>query len=503
MKKIIFLTLIIGMMIATTAQAQFVQVHNNLVAGTAVNATGSPLCNGATANLTCTPATGGDVVGGYTYQWQFSPDNITFTDIVGATLLNYTTPALPDTTYYKVKVTNSCGIVTSNVIQINVYDSFVFVGGVAAISGGLPIICYNTSPGTLTAPIVTGGAPGTIAQWQSSPDNITWTNVIGANGPTHTPGNLLANNYYRVIFTNVCGILTSTVKTITVYNDFVFVGGIATISGGTSPICYNTLPGTLTAPIVIGGAPGTSAQWQSSPDNLIWSNIVGANGQTHTPGHLTANTYYRVVFTNVCGVLTSAVTTINVYNDFIFAGITTISGGASPICYNTLPGILTAPTVTGGAPGTTSQWQSSPDNIIWTNIGVLNSPTYTPGNLLGDTYYRVVFTNFCNVLTSSIKTINVWAPFNPGVVTFATVNNDTTIICYNTAPNQIINLVSPSGGDGIYTYNWVQSTTNVAPWSPAIGGTNSQSYQPPVLLNQMGYRRNVTNTCGVGHSTAQ
>ena len=48
-----------------------------------------------------------------TIQWSSSTDNLNFTPILGATNLTLTTNPLTQTTYYKVTVTNNCGIATS------------------------------------------------------------------------------------------------------------------------------------------------------------------------------------------------------------------------------------------------------------------------------------------------------------------------------------------------------------------------------------------------------
>ncbi len=79
-------------------------------------------------------------------------------------------------------------------------------------------ICYNTAPAALTqltAP--TGGPGGYTYQWQSSPDNVTFSNIGGATGVGYAPAALGADRYYRRIVTSgACGSATSNTIHITV-----------------------------------------------------------------------------------------------------------------------------------------------------------------------------------------------------------------------------------------------------------------------------------------------
>ncbi len=82
------------------------------------------ICPGSVpAPLTATAASGGS--GTYNYQWQSSADSINWSDITGETNLNYSPPALTDTTYYQLVVTDpglsSCATDLSNIIQVAVY----------------------------------------------------------------------------------------------------------------------------------------------------------------------------------------------------------------------------------------------------------------------------------------------------------------------------------------------------------------------------------------------
>ena len=84
-------------------------------------ATDQSICYNSTPDsLTGIAPTGGNTP--YTYQWQSSTDNVTFTDISGATLLGYQPGVLTDTTYYRQKQTSAdgCGWFYTDTATINV-----------------------------------------------------------------------------------------------------------------------------------------------------------------------------------------------------------------------------------------------------------------------------------------------------------------------------------------------------------------------------------------------
>ena len=62
---------------------------------------------GANATITGTAATGGATSPAYSYQWQSSADNVNWTNITGATAVNYSPSTLHATTYFRRQVTET------------------------------------------------------------------------------------------------------------------------------------------------------------------------------------------------------------------------------------------------------------------------------------------------------------------------------------------------------------------------------------------------------------
>ena len=355
--------------------------------------------NTTPAQLTGTAPTGGNTP--YTYQWQSSADNVTFTDITGATNLNYQPGALIQTTYYRLNQSSAsgCGTVTTNTITITVYGNLV--AGTIATSQS---ICYNTAPALLTGTAPTGGNTPYTYQWQNSTDNVTFTNITGATSLTYQPGALTQTTYYRLNQTSAsgCGTVTTNTVTITVYPNLV-AGSIS----ASQSICYNTAPAQLTGVPPTGGNTPYTYQWQNSPDGTTWTNISGATSLNYQPPVLTATTWYRLNQTSAsgCGTVTTNSVTITVYANFV-AG--TIAASQS-ICYNTAPTLLTGTAPTGGTTPYTYQWQSSPNGTTWANITGATGLTYQPGVLTATTHYRLNQTSAsgCGTVTTNTVTVTI------------------------------------------------------------------------------------------------
>ena len=167
-----------------------------------------------------------------------------------------------------------------------------------------------------------------------------------------------------------------------------------------------------------------------------------------------------------------------------------VIGDSQSICYNTIPTPLTQITAPGGGTGEyTYQWQSSPDNSIWTDISGATLPGYSPGALTVDTWYRRFVSDAAGraLASDSIK-ITVYPNLTAG-----TIGSDQTIYS-GTLPSALTETMPASGGSGSYAYQWQHSTDGVS-WS-SISGANSSGYSPqPISLNTY-FRRHTSDGCG-------
>ena len=201
------------------------------IAGT-VTASPGAICTGGTSTLTTAGYSG-------SVQWQSSTNNTTFTNITGATAPTYTTPVLTTTTYYRtVHTSGTCTAV--NALSDTVMVNPVSVGGTATASPST-ICAGSTSTITLT------GSNGAV-QWQSSPNNTTFTNITGATSATYVTPALNAQTYYRAAVTsNGCASANSSSATVNVNNAPVAATGPSmtickgmNITIGSSPVAGNS-----------------------------------------------------------------------------------------------------------------------------------------------------------------------------------------------------------------------------------------------------------------------
>jgi len=383
----------------------------------------SPICyNTSPGTFT---ATGGGESGSYTYLWY--QDGLS----TGITTQTFDPGNLAATsTFYCAISSGTCGPLNTPTETITVYSDLT-----AGISGGISPICYNTSPGTFTA--TGGGGTGSYTYlWYQ--DGLS----TGITTQTFDPGNLTASStFYCAITSGTCGTVNTSTTTITVYSDLT-----AGISGGTSPICYNTSPGTFTA-TRSGGTGSYTYLWYKDGSS------TGVTTQTYAPGNLTATSaFYCAITSGTCGPVNTPITTITVYSE-LTAGI---SGGTSPICYNTSPGTFTA-TGGGGTGSYTYLWYKN-----GSSTGV-TTQTYAPGNLTAtSTFYCRITSGTCGTVNTSTTTITVYANLTAGI------SGGTTPICYNTSPGTFT--ATGAGGTGSYTYLWYKDGSST--------GITTQTFDP-------------------------
>jgi hypothetical protein len=214
--------------------------------------------------------------GTYTYQWQSSSDNSTWSDIASATSSSYTLTSSEGSKYVRVQVINTSSAgsgVAYSVARSKVGSPFNTT--LPAITGTIKVGSTQTvSTGTWS------NTPTAYSyQWQKSADGISWTNLSGETASTYVPTFDVANLRIRVSVGAGNTVDTATVTT-AIVSGFLppQATAIPTISGTTTAL--QTLTSTS------GTWPGTSDsyvyQWQRSSDSgVTWTNISGATASTY------------------------------------------------------------------------------------------------------------------------------------------------------------------------------------------------------------------------------
>lgn len=162
-------------------------------AGTATSTISNILCAGANFTL---GLTGSPIEGGITYQWQQSTDNVTFTNITGATAYNYTTTQTAAILYYRARLictnTNDTAFSAPVTVTYNAgptYATLPFSEGFEGVwmntcnTRELPNNSFRMSPGNGNS------------SWRRNDDGVaaSWTSLTsGVYTPASSEGNFSA-----------------------------------------------------------------------------------------------------------------------------------------------------------------------------------------------------------------------------------------------------------------------------------------------------------------------
>jgi gliding motility-associated-like protein len=207
--------------------------------------------------------------------------------------------AMPDSTaqsiiasvsgVYKVDGINAQSITTtSDNVTVTVNQN----AASGTIAGGDVSVCASTNSTALTL----SGYTGTI-QWQSSTDNINFTNITGATSATYTVTNIAATKYYRAfVSSGSCSTATSSSVAITVSQCIVanpdinatmvntpVNGNVSTNDKTTSGTTYGTPSASSSNPsgaTITMKADGTYTFTATTPGRYIYYVPVCAAGQT-------------------------------------------------------------------------------------------------------------------------------------------------------------------------------------------------------------------------------
>ena len=454
------------------------------------------ICQGGSATLTATP-TGGTAT--CTIQWQSSPSGAnTWTAISGANATTYVASgAATGTIDYRATYSCTgigCDLGTSNVQSVTVNPNLSITSQ--------PVNIDECVGGNLGLSVAVSGAVGTVTYlWeQSATGTGAWSNASTAVTPnnlsTYTPPSTTAGTtYYRVTISasgNGCSSITSNNSTVIIRPDLVITAQPVNIDecvGGNLPIFVTTTGGSGTITYLWEQSTTGTGGWSAASTSASANNLV-----TYTPPSATAGTmYYRATVSasgNDCQPVTTNNSTVIIRNDLVIT--------AQPVDRDECVGgnLTISVTTTGGSGTITYLWeQSATGTGGWsaasTTASANNLATYTPpSTAAGTTYYRVTISasgNDCQPVTSNNSTVIIRPDL---VITAQPVNIDECV------GGNLPIFVTTTGGSGLITYLWEQSTTGTGGWSAAsttASPNNLATYTPPsVTAGTMYYRATVS-----------
>ncbi|RZK98947.1 MAG: T9SS type B sorting domain-containing protein, partial [Hymenobacter sp.] len=242
------------------------------------------------APLTSVPGpTGG--FGNYTYQWESSLDNVTWTAIANTNTATYAPGPLAVTTYYRRRVASgSCADAVSNSVMLELTPQLVT--GVTLATP--PTQCAGLPITFTPVPTNAGGSP--TYRWFVN-------NVPVASGPTFTSSTLTNGDVVRVEVTPTVGFCATSLAIASVTVNLTLTAQpTATIRTQTVlPICAGS-PVEFLIDNTTNASTSPTYQWQ-----VNGVNVAGATGPTFTSSTLTDGQVVTLVIgtTTPCGVLTA------------------------------------------------------------------------------------------------------------------------------------------------------------------------------------------------------
>ncbi|MGI4862928.1 MAG: gliding motility-associated C-terminal domain-containing protein [Janthinobacterium lividum] len=242
-----------------------------------VGAPAREVCSGAATTLGAPP------IAGLSYSW--SPaTGLSSPTSANPTLTLPNATSAPITQTYTLTVTNPATACTTTGTVVVVVNPAVVLNTI----GTDQTVCVNTAPTVLTSTAGTGGTFSTYAyQWEASPDNTTWTAIVGIASEAYTPGPLASTTYYRrQLRVGTCLSTYSNVLTVQ-------VRPLATVQLPTLPAQCAGTAFTFT-PVPANAGPAPTYQW-------FVNNVPVATGPTYTSTTLANGAQVQVVLTPSLG----------------------------------------------------------------------------------------------------------------------------------------------------------------------------------------------------------
>ena len=334
--------------------------------------------------------------GSYSYQWQSSTTSATtdFTDISGANSASYDAPTVGQTTYFR-RLDSATGIgcdgMATNVLTITIQsvlsNNIITAPAVAAF-------CESGDPEIITGTVPVDGSGNYNYQWQSSSDNLNFTNINDATQISYDPGVLASTTYFRrQVTSGSCAIPT--------------VSGVVQIRINALPAIYNVTGGGTycagTSGVVVGlsnSQAGVSYQLQIAGVNM--GNPVPGNGASISFGNQTVAGIYTIVASG-----SSTPTCIQLMNGNATIGVTNKPSANTYTVTTNEDVVLTGSATTTDPDGDNLIYTKATDPVYGTvTVSETGVYSYTPGlNYNGTDSFTVLVND--KVCGTSVVSVNI------------------------------------------------------------------------------------------------
>jgi gliding motility-associated-like protein len=320
-----------------------------------------------------------------------------------------------------------------------------------------------------------GGGGGGVVFWKKlKPDNVTVVSTSGGEAgyvQELYPGTVKS---YTASDGNI-GSKKNNVKT--PLTGFLYNSIIANQNA-----CWGYAPTLLEGSSLRGGTGTYTYQWQSSPDDALWTNIPGAINSKYQPEPVTDTIYYRRIGYSGPIIDYGNSIKVNVHASIVNNNI---FGDDVLTCINNVGDTILGTKVTAGGDNISYDyiWQLRLDSDTWSDFtsAETNDTTMFPG-IISDTTFvrRIVVSGACRDTVAPPIEITAFAEIDNNIITAVDE------ICFNDDPATIIGN-TPVNGDGSYLYQW-QERTNSTSWTD-ISGAVGKDFDPPNLTDTTYYKR--------------
>jgi gliding motility-associated-like protein len=421
----------------------------------------------------------------YSYQWERSPDGLTWSVLSGASQTGFQEGVLNSHQYYRRSArAGICPPQYSDSIRIwvdpPILNNQIMPG---------QTICLGDSTAILTGALPSGGNGLFTYLWQSSFDNSTWQTIPGETQIDLSKQLPVDTTYYRRgVTSRFCQSFSNSGLVIT----NLLIGSNVILPNQT--LCSSQVPGLFSGSIPTGGNGIYNYQWQSTSDLIVWNTMTGSTQRNLQEGILLDSVWYRrLAQAGPCPVSTSATLEVIVFppisNAFIQSDQTICAGNAFTILSGSLPA--------GGSGSYTYQWLSSQSgtNGPWLSIAGSTGLNLSGFALTQTSWFRRIV-NSGGVCRDSGNVVRVLV--NSAIQQNSIASNQT--ICLG-SPSLQLTGTTPTGGNGIYIYSW-ESSTDALIWQTISGQVNRDL--PPIALAQSHYFRRLVASppCPVSTSAA-
>ncbi|MBY0485798.1 MAG: T9SS type A sorting domain-containing protein [Flavobacteriaceae bacterium] len=364
-------------------------------------------------------------------------------------------------------------------------DDFTLYGNVTCVQPAVYSVTGGGN-GCATTGVPVGLSDSQIGvNYQLKNGSINIGTPIAGIGSAISFSNVTTDGNYTVVATNTNGTCNFTVNmtgSASVTTDPISAAGPVSTN---QYICSGTQPTDISLATFTG-----NIQWQSSSNNVTFTNISGQTDATlsgSSIGILTSNKYYRAVVTssNCSSAISDVVTVAISASPTILLGNTDATSPTATnfsIPFSVLTGNNLHYSINTVTPNPLPSFSSVNDEIL----GATPINVVIPQTLEGAYSFELSISDGTTGCTTKYPfQLNIVA-LNPGTI------GTNQSVCINQLPNTIINNSSATGSGNI-TYTWMKSTTSIDSGYNIISNASSDSYAPEPLTQTTYFKRVANN----------